>query len=318
MNLEDNGLDVKSEGCSGWCEGDTPLMWACKIKKDPNRIKFIRFLLESGADVNATGSCQITPLMEAVRIKGNLEVVKLLVEYGADINKKDSGRYTALHGACGNFEIIKYLVENGADIHAKDEEGQSPLTEAVEYGYYEIAKYLIELDSSIDLKSYLGMDLLRCATINNYSPPKSKIKDRFKLIRYLLDNGADINGEDSEYSDWGYSPLLFIFSPWKENCYKCKYREKHPEKMVKFLLKNSADAKVLLSEKIRKRECSFKSEIIEEYDRRCKIIRNTTLKEPINGVFTNWVSFWSLLLSVDKIPLPDEIIICEIGGYLFH
>jgi len=51
----------------------------------------VKTLLEKGADVNAKGPYEQTPLFFAAD-RGYFEIVNLLVEKGADINRKDSSQ----------------------------------------------------------------------------------------------------------------------------------------------------------------------------------------------------------------------------------
>jgi ankyrin repeat protein len=62
--------------------------------------------------------------------KQNLGAVKFLVEMGADVNASNYFGYTALHGAAftGANEIVQFLVDKGASLHAEDEYGQTPLS----------------------------------------------------------------------------------------------------------------------------------------------------------------------------------------------
>ena len=73
-------------------------------------IEIVKFLLESGADVNADYA-----LINASK-KGITEVVKLLLEKGADVNKKTNEGHTALYYATqkGYTGIVKLLESAGA------------------------------------------------------------------------------------------------------------------------------------------------------------------------------------------------------------
>ena len=93
--------------------------------------KSFQALLDNGADVNIydkfNGSSAI---IKASR--NDVKYVKLLVEYGANVNDIQVGkrrpdcsvRWTPLIAAsrAGNFEVVKYLVENGADINYHNED----------------------------------------------------------------------------------------------------------------------------------------------------------------------------------------------------
>lgn len=58
--------------------------------------------------------------------------------------------------------------------------------------------------------------------------------------------------------------------------------------------------------------------MIKEYQRRKGIIREYILEKPRKGVLKNWGTFYTLLVLVDKVDLPKEIVLNEIAKYLFY
>jgi ankyrin repeat protein len=58
-----------------------------------------KVLLQNGADINAKGQYDATPLMMAAWCKASAEIIHLLVEYGADVYARDDLGRTVLH--CG-------------------------------------------------------------------------------------------------------------------------------------------------------------------------------------------------------------------------
>ena len=60
---------------------------------------------------------------------GYFEIAKYLIDNGADVNASNNFSSTPLHQASvsGDFEIVKYLVENDADVNAPDNDGETPL-----------------------------------------------------------------------------------------------------------------------------------------------------------------------------------------------
>ena len=67
---------------------------------------------------------------------GQLEVVKWLVEKGADVNATNKDGRTVLHSAAdsGQLDVVKWLVEKGADVNATDKDGKTVLHMAAEQG----------------------------------------------------------------------------------------------------------------------------------------------------------------------------------------
>lgn len=88
----------------GWNkEGVTPLILATRVANS----EVIRYLLEAGANPNATSATGETPLMSAV-ISGYPQVVRLLLAYEADPNVREKAGDTALSLAIrtGNAQIV--------------------------------------------------------------------------------------------------------------------------------------------------------------------------------------------------------------------
>lgn len=78
--------------------------------------EIVEWLVERGADVNASANSYGTPLFNYARI-GDYNVCKFLIACGADVNMEDYAGQTALFGAAckGHVNIIMLLLEHGAD-----------------------------------------------------------------------------------------------------------------------------------------------------------------------------------------------------------
>ncbi|GGD97777.1 ankyrin repeat domain-containing protein [Paenibacillus nasutitermitis] len=89
--------------------------------------KMTRYLLDQGADVNATNDEGISPLHIALYPA----IVKCLLEGGADINKKSSDGSTPLHTQAADGEerldVVELLLAKGADPSITNNDGQTPL-----------------------------------------------------------------------------------------------------------------------------------------------------------------------------------------------
>ena len=96
----------------------TPLLIACT----KNYEAIIRFLIESGANVNATSERGSSPFL-AICQHNNVELARLLIKHGArhDVEAKNlyDGQINGLIVAAesGSFEILKLLVEAGLDVN---------------------------------------------------------------------------------------------------------------------------------------------------------------------------------------------------------
>eukprot|EP00952_Eustigmatos_sp_NYUAD-ZCMA_P006245 26923-Eustigmatos_ZCMA.PRE.1 len=63
--------------------------------------------------------------------------MRYLLDSGADINHRDlASRSTALHWACykGNLEVVALLLSRGADGRVKEHQGRTPLIDAAAQG----------------------------------------------------------------------------------------------------------------------------------------------------------------------------------------
>ena len=77
-------------------------------------------LLEAGADVNALGENDVTPLLLAAGFNENPAVLEALLEAGADVNAAELYRRSSrpLHAAASrnkNPAVVKALLEAGAN-----------------------------------------------------------------------------------------------------------------------------------------------------------------------------------------------------------
>ena len=84
----------------------------------------VQSLVEEGANVNARGYINTTPL----HLVSDEEIAIFLIEEGANIEARDNDGDTPLHLAAynGYAHIIDVLIENGADENAVDSDGNIP------------------------------------------------------------------------------------------------------------------------------------------------------------------------------------------------
>ncbi|MCP4176252.1 MAG: hypothetical protein GY756_00630, partial [bacterium] len=132
--LIDSGINIKATNQSG----DTVLHCRNWTTTEP-----IKILIENGADVNAKGKFEITPLQYYLltlrfRTHNLFEFTKTFVDGGSDVNAINNhprikSTILQLVIGTGNYEAYdtaKYLLENGADANAKAEGGRTPLEAA--------------------------------------------------------------------------------------------------------------------------------------------------------------------------------------------
>lgn len=131
----------------------TPLMIATENEDFP----IAKFLIESGANVNARDIYGNTPFMVAVS-EGYTELVQLMLRASPDFSICNRFGGSALTCACerGHVEVVRALLSSRYifDIDHRDELGWTPLMETVILGdggerYVEIARLLISAGADI-------------------------------------------------------------------------------------------------------------------------------------------------------------------------
>lgn len=185
-------------------KGLTPLMLSI-IK---NNDKFTDLLLQHNVDVNAKTIHGITALMIAVK-KCNFKIIKKLLNKKADLNFQNNNGFNAIIIAARNSRSLPYMVnfllERGANKDLLDINGLNAFMHAVKNSNSEsdldaVVKLLDK--NTINLKNYDGNSALFLA-IKNFHNGKSN----YQTIKYLLENGADVNTVDNRNN----TPILNIF-----------------------------------------------------------------------------------------------------------
>lgn len=180
--------------------GTTPLLLAVIS----NNTQLVRFLIETGADVNTDGEEALPPLHSAA-LEANLEMVDVLLAAGANprqISLKAS--YTPLIRACDaastNYEapnvagVARRLLDLGVDINAQGDDGCTALLLACCHGFAEAAELLLERGANVHLLTTGGASPLQMAAQNGH----------LAIVRSLLQRGADVNLRDQD----GTTPLI--------------------------------------------------------------------------------------------------------------
>lgn len=182
----------------------TALMYASQESNRKGSLDMVKFLLDAGADVNASNKSQLTSLMFAAKDSNNsssLDTVKLLLDYGANVNAASKQGLTSLMKASeysnttSSLDTVKLLLDYGADIDA-DIDGLTSLYFATKASNTtsspETVKLLLDRGANVDggLASSGNTILLSLVLLLSPSFGQSVSPEAVKL---LLEYGANVN-----------------------------------------------------------------------------------------------------------------------------
>jgi ankyrin repeat protein/uncharacterized protein YecT (DUF1311 family) len=118
---------------------------------EKNRVNVTRYLIEHGADLNATPQNQevarqpppgVTALGRAAYFN-SIEVMDLLLEHGAEVNSPPGRPSALIYGAKqGNLQAVEVLVAHGANINQEFGVHQTAISEAIQGGHVDVARFL--------------------------------------------------------------------------------------------------------------------------------------------------------------------------------
>ena len=172
--------------------GQLPLHAAAKS----NFAEIVAWLMaESGYDisVNAGDKEGLTALHYAAKeghgsmLRSLIEVHHARITYGSTTNEKTALHYAAIHEDLLTLEMLCDQV--GVDLEARCSEGKSALLYASQRGNYAIIEALTsrgaDINAKDDLRESTGLHL-------------AAIEGHARAIRFLLDKGAIIDGQDKD------------------------------------------------------------------------------------------------------------------------
>ncbi len=121
-----------------------------------DRIDVLKYLLDDNKfDINAQ-SYEDT-VLEVATCSASLDTIKFLVESGANVNGGIKQYSTPLSTAVmsNRQDVVKYLIEKGADVNlagvsSDGPKNSRPLTKAIQSGYFDMVKLLIDNGASVN------------------------------------------------------------------------------------------------------------------------------------------------------------------------
>ena len=203
-------------------------MISCKNEIKYNEKNIAEILINGGADVNIVTENGTSALSYAIEKHNNI-LSEFLLKRGAFIFNKCSGCqetgafFHAINN--NNLQAVEMLSDHGADMNIKSAQGDTPILYSLKRGFYDICMYLTLRTNNIEEEDSDGMnaffhflkkkDLERCKQLlmrganinyenkNGLTPLHYAIEQRLplKIIKFLIQNGAEVHFEDSEGLD---------------------------------------------------------------------------------------------------------------------
>ena len=151
----------------------------------------MQYLIDNGANVNATNNKGLTALLKACSYR-QMDVVKVLLEAGADPTIVDDVHYSSLHaavdGRCSK-DTLQALVDHGAHIDAERKDGTNALLRACKTGQSESVRFLLEAGADVNIAKPNGNTCLHEAVCGRCSK---------EILQKIIEQGINVNAVNKE------------------------------------------------------------------------------------------------------------------------
>ncbi|KAH8777539.1 ankyrin repeat-containing domain protein, partial [Diaporthe sp. PMI_573] len=164
----------------------------------------VRFLLDSGADMEMSDFCGFTPRDLAFqRVNTSCPPGShALLAHGADLNIANAAGRSPLHNAAaqGSPELVGTMLSHGADVHQRSFEGKTPLQVVGAYDVLEddavmVVDQLLDAGANVNAKYSYGHTPISLYCFDSH----------VEIARVLLERGADVLVPDGQ----GWLPLYW-------------------------------------------------------------------------------------------------------------
>ena len=176
---------------AGDVNGHSPLHRACYS----GHLELAQWLLDQGADANATSTSGSTPLHGAA-FHGHTDVVRLLIHANADVNIANAFGWIPVLSAAGGlqWENVDILLENGSPMLTVNTDGNTIGHYAAYAGNMEMFNRWIEAGGELDQRNEHGRTPL-CMAVHSGA---------VENVLKMLNRGATTEIEDNSFG----SPLM--------------------------------------------------------------------------------------------------------------
>ena len=212
----------------------------------------VGFLIENGSDVQSLEPTLESQAIHFAAMKNNTNTIELLIAAGSDVNSKAKNGTTPLILAChyGYVDVVDCLIKNGAMNNICDDHSNYPIHFGIDSNNaYGVTKALIESGCDLNVKNNNGSTAIQKASLINDEQVvyllhkngatlnlclnRATYNNNINLVRFFLDNGADVNEKDSDRNTPLSLALALNFDPSTEsNC---------DEEIIELLIERGAD-----------------------------------------------------------------------------
>ncbi|CAO3669768.1 unnamed protein product [Umbelopsis ramanniana] len=186
--------DPLSQWYRAAADGDMDLI---KIAARAGQLDMVGFLIDKGANIEATDNESLTALHLAVK-SGNINLADLLLQRGAQIDARTKAGDTVLHIAAkfNHSKLTISLVKHGAYIDGRNNEGNTPIHVAIIQGNADLLRLLMDSSKTLRTTNVEELELCYLATdAGRIDVVKAALEKEVAAL--LIENGIDIDGRNN-------------------------------------------------------------------------------------------------------------------------